>query len=87
MNENPLKIVGALSTLTKEIPDGGLVDLTRLLEQLFPNPECRPSKRWGRTQVANRTIPFCRIGRLCFFNVSMVRDHLHAAALKKVKAV
>jgi hypothetical protein len=66
---------------------GGLVDLPHMLEQIFPIPECRPSPRWARTQVANRTIPFVRIGRLCFFNVAMVRDHLHAAAMKKVKAL
>jgi hypothetical protein len=66
---------------------GGLVDLPRLLEQLFPNPECRPSARWGRTQVANRTIPFIRVGRLCFFNTAMVQAHFHAAAMKKVRAV
>ena len=65
---------------------GGLVDLPRLLEQLFPNPACRPSERWGRAQVANRTIPFVRIGRLCFFSVDMVRAHLDASAMKKVRA-
>jgi hypothetical protein len=75
------------SALTKGIQDSGLVDLKRLLEQLFPNPECRPSTRWGRTQVANRTIPFIRVGRLCFFSVAMVREHFHAAALNKVRAV
>ena len=75
------------STLTSEMQDGGLVDLKRLLEQLFPNPECRPSARWGRTQVANRTIPFIRVGRLCFFSVAMVREHFHTAAMKKVRSV
>lgn len=64
----------------------GLVDLPRLLEQLFPNPECRPSERWGRMQVANRTIPFVRIGRLCFFDAQLVKAHLDASALKKVRA-
>jgi hypothetical protein len=64
---------------------GGLVDLPRLLEQLFPNPACRPSERWGRAQVANRTIPFVRIGRLCFFDPVMVKKHFDAAAMKKVR--
>ena len=71
----------------KEIErQGGLVDAQRLLEQLFPNPECRPSVRWLRTQVAERTVPFCRIGRLVFFSPPLVRSHFDAAAMKKVRA-
>jgi hypothetical protein len=64
---------------------GGLVDGPRLLEQLFPDPVCRPSLRWLRTQVANRTIPFCRIGRLCFFSPPLVKSHFDASAMKKVR--
>ena len=75
------------STLTSEMQDGGLVDGPRLLEQLFPNPVCRPSIRWLRTRVSERTIPFFRCGRLCFFSVATVRSHLHAAAMKKVRVV
>jgi len=74
MNEN---------TVTDE--QSGLVDAPHLLEQLFPNPECRPSLRWLRTQVAERTIPFVRIGRLVWFNPHLVRSNLDARALSKVK--
>jgi len=64
---------------------GGLIDAPRLLEQLFPNPACRPSLRWLRTQVSERTLPFVRIGRLCFFDALMVKSHLDARAMAKVK--
>jgi len=64
---------------------GGLVDAPRLLEELFPNPACRPSLRWLRTQVAERTLPFVRIGRLCFFDTQMVKTHFAARAMSKVK--
>ena len=64
---------------------GGLVDAPRLLEELFPNPKCRPSLRWLRTQVAERSLPFVRIGRLCFFDTQMVMTHFAARAMSKVK--
>jgi hypothetical protein len=64
---------------------GGLVDAPRLLVELFPNPECRPSLRWLRTEVAERTLPFVRIGRLCFFDTQMVKTHFAARAMSKVK--
>ena len=73
------------ATIHNEV-QGGLVDAPRLLEKLFPDPVCRPSLRWLRTQVAERTIPFVRIGRLCFFDTELVKSHFHAAALKKVRA-
>jgi hypothetical protein len=68
-----------------EMQSGGLVDALRLLEQLFPNPLCRPSVRWLRTQVSERTLPFVRIGRLCFFDVRMVKAHLDTRAMSKVR--
>jgi hypothetical protein len=87
MSEKPSKIPELVPEMqSSKSHDGGLVNITCMMEQVFPDPVCRPSTRWGRAQVANRTIPFVRIGRLCFFNVGMVRDHLHAAAMKKVRA-
>jgi hypothetical protein len=65
----------------------GLIDAPRLLETLFPNPVCRPSVRWLRTQVAARTLPFVRIGRLCFFDARMVKSHLDAKSLAKVRSL
>jgi len=73
-----------VSTIPNEV-QGGLVDAPRLLEELFPNPACRPSLRWLRTQVAERTLPFVRIGRLCFFDTQMVKSHFAARAMSKVK--
>jgi hypothetical protein len=70
---------------TEHEGQAGLIDAPRLLEQLFPNPVCRPSLRWLRTQVAERTLPFVRIGRLCFFDARMVKAHLDARAMGKVK--
>ena len=52
-----------------------LVDAPKLLEAVFA-PECRPTVRWLRTQVANRTLPFCRVGRLVYFDPVQVREHL-----------
>jgi hypothetical protein len=72
--------------LTKENNEqSGLIDAPHLLETLFPNPDCRPSLRWLRMQVAKRAIPFVRIGRLCFFNERMVKAHFDAQAMKKVR--
>ncbi|MEI6194314.1 MAG: hypothetical protein WCS42_08285 [Verrucomicrobiota bacterium] len=68
-----------------ESPSAGLVDAQRLLEALFPNPVCRPSVRWLRTQVAERTVPFVRIGRLCFFDARLVKSNLDSRAMGKVR--
>ena len=65
---------------------GGLVDAPRLLEKLFPNPVCRPSLRWLRDQTSKRTLPHIRIGRLVFFDAQMVKSHLNARAMGKVRA-
>ena len=62
----------------------GLVDGPRLLESLFPNPVCRPSLRWLRTNQG--TLPNVRIGRLIWFNPQLVKSHLDARALGKVKS-
>jgi hypothetical protein len=59
---------------------GGLVDGPRLLEQIFPNPVCRPSIRWLRARVAERTVPYVRIGRLCFFDPIIVKASFDAKA-------
>jgi hypothetical protein len=61
------------------------VDAVALLEILFPDTRCRPSMRWLRTRVAERTLPFVRIGRLCFFDPQMVKSYLDARAMKKVR--
>ena len=62
---------------------GGLVDAPRLLVELFPNPECRPSLRWLRTN--QHSLPHVRIGRLIWFNPQQVKAHLDARAMSKVK--
>ena len=62
---------------------GGLVDGPRLLETLFPNPDCRPSLRWLRTN--QHALPHARIGRLVFFDPPLVKAHLDARAMAKVK--
>jgi len=51
----------------------------QLLEILF-DENCRPSLRWVRDQQRNRTIPFVRIGRLCFFDPQLVKATLDAKA-------
>ena len=61
----------------------GLIDAPRLLEILVPHPACRPSVRWLRTQVASRTLPFVRIGRLCFFDAQIVKAYLDGKATAK----
>ena len=62
----------------------GLVDGPRLLESLFPNPVCRPSLRWLRTNQED--LPNVRIGRLIWFDPKLVKTHLDARALGKVKS-
>ena len=61
----------------------GMVDGPRLLETLFPNPACRPSLRWLRTNQQN--LPHVRIGRLIWFSPRLVKTHLDARAMSKVK--
>lgn len=61
----------------------GLVDGPRLLENLFPNPSCRPSLRWLRTN--QRLLPHVRIGRLIWFDPKLVKAQLDARAMSKVK--
>ena len=59
---------------------GGLVDAPHMLEQVWPEPACRPSLRWLRAN--QRLFPHVRLGRLIFFNVEMVKRHLDAKAMK-----
>jgi hypothetical protein len=61
----------------------GLVDGPRLLETLFPNPICRPSLRWLRTN--QQKLPYVRIGRLVWFDPKLVKAQLDARAMSKVK--
>jgi hypothetical protein len=65
------------------LEQAGLVDGPRLLETLFPNPVCRPSLRWLRTN--QRTLPYVRIGRLVWFDPKLVKAQLDARAMSKVK--
>jgi hypothetical protein len=66
------------------VEQAGLVDGPRLLETLFPNPVCRPSLRWLRTN--QRTLPYVRIGRLVWFDPKLVKAQLDARAMSKVKS-
>ena len=43
--------------------------------------ESRPSLRWLRGQVAERKIPFVRMGRLVFFDPPMVREYMAAKVI------
>ena len=61
----------------------GMVDGPRLLENVFPNPLCRPSVRWLRAN--QHSFPHVRIGRLIWFNPQQVKAHLDARAMSKVK--
>ena len=61
----------------------GLVDGPRLLETLFPNPACRPSLRWLRTN--QWALPHVRIGRLVWFDPKLVKAQLDARAMSRVK--
>jgi hypothetical protein len=65
------------------LEQAGMVDGPRLLETLFPNPVCRPSLRWLRTN--QRNLPHVRIGRLIWFDPRLVKSHLDARAMSKVK--
>jgi len=51
------------------------VDAKQLLEILF-DESTRPSLRWVRDQQRNRTLPFVKLGRLCFFDPHLVKLHL-----------
>jgi hypothetical protein len=57
-----------------------LVDAQGLLDALWPEAS-RPSLRWLRGQVAERKIPFVRMGRLVFFNVDQVREYVMGKAV------
>jgi hypothetical protein len=72
-----------LEPQSNHMEQGGMVDGPRLLENLFPNPLCRPSLRWLRTN--QRTLPHVRIGRLIWFDPRLVKAHLDARAMSKVK--
>jgi hypothetical protein len=65
------------------VEQAGLVDGPRLLETLFPNPVCRPSLRWLRTN--QWALPHVRIGRLVWFDPKLVKAQLDARAMSKVK--
>ena len=65
------------------LEQAGMVDGPRLLENVFPNPVCRPSLRWLRTN--QHSLPHVRIGRLVWFNPQQVKAHLDARAMSKVK--
>jgi hypothetical protein len=56
-------------------PATGYVSAPKLLEILFP-AECRPSLRWLRDH--QRELPHVRLGRLIYFDPSMVKAHLDA---------
>ncbi len=68
---------------TKPKSDLGLVNNKELLELLFPNKESRPSLRWLEEQRYSKLIPFCRIGRLVFFDPVKVRAALDSQATAK----
>lgn len=57
-----------------------LVDAQGLLIALWAE-ESRPSLRWLRGQVAERKIPFVRMGRLVFFDPPMVREYMAAKVI------
>jgi len=61
----------------------GMVDGPHLLATLFPNPECRTSLRWLRTN--QRDLPHVRIGRLVWFDPKLVKAQLDARAMNKVR--
>ncbi len=63
----------------------GLVDAKRLLEVVWPHPECRPSLRTVRNWQKSRCIPFIQLGRLVFFDPEMVRQHLNNKSLVRTK--
>ena len=59
--------------ITKLTPDR-LVGDSRLLSDLFPDPEDRPSPRWLRYQMQRGLVPYFKIGRLVRFDPAMVRE-------------
>ena len=65
-------------------PDG-LIDAPRLLEKVWPNPECRPTLRWLREQQKNRTLPYVKIGRLVWFNADDVMASIRARSIGGVR--
>jgi hypothetical protein len=70
---------------TQQTAATGYVDAPRLLEILFPQPECRPSLRWLRSH--QRELPNVRVGRLIYFDPPMVKAHLDAKAMKRKAAL
>jgi hypothetical protein len=78
-------MIGETKTLEAKTENTGaeskLVDAPQLLEAVFA-PECRPTVRWLRSQVASRSLPFCRVGRLVFFDPVQVRNHMVAKAAR-----
>ena len=52
-----------------------LVSGHQLLKGLF-DESSRPSIRWLRYQMAARTVPFLKVGRLVFFDIEAVREVL-----------
>jgi hypothetical protein len=50
------------------IVENGLVGKRAMLEILFPNEADRPCERWLDHQCKRKALPFCRLGRLIFFN-------------------
>ncbi len=61
-----------------------LVDAEGLLEILFEE-KSRPSLRWLREQQLRRAIPFVRLGRLIFFDPTLVRAALNDRLTSKPK--
>lgn len=72
-----------LEPKNNSLEQAGMVDGPRLLETLFPNPVCRPSLRWLRTN--QHSLPHVRIGRLVWFDPKLVKAQLDARAMSKVK--
>jgi hypothetical protein len=70
-----------LSTIEGGQDPTGYVDAPKLLETLFPQPECRPSLRWLRDHQGE--LPHIRIGRLVFFDPPLVKAHLDAKAARR----
>jgi len=57
---------------TEQKPETRLVNGDELLKTLFTD-ESRPTYRWLQHQVAKKSIPFRRCGRLLYFDVEEVR--------------
>ena len=56
----------------------GLLSVTEVLADVWPNPQSRPSIRWFRGMQAKRAFPYIKMGHLTFFEPDRVR-----AALRK----